>query len=67
MSSCAGLSIHAAMVPPHFQGSVGGGASCAQRPRRDTVRESIATGISSISPTAVRSHRLPRKLLPVRV
>ena len=31
MSSCAGLSIHAPMAPPHFQGSVGGGTSSAQR------------------------------------
>ena len=27
----SGLSIHAPMAPPHFQGSVGGGTSCAQR------------------------------------
>ena len=27
-SSCEELSIHAPMAPPHFQGSVGGGASC---------------------------------------
>ena len=30
-STCAELSIHAPMAPPHFQGSVGGGTSRAQR------------------------------------
>ena len=32
-STCAGLCIHAPIAPPppHFQGSVGGGTSCAQR------------------------------------
>ena len=30
VSTCAGLSIHARMAPPHFQGSVGGGTYCAQ-------------------------------------
>ena len=50
MSSCAGLSIHAPAAPPHFQGSVGGGgASCAQRPTKDVIQESIATGISNFS------------------
>ena len=30
-SACAGLCIHAPMAPPRFQGSVGGGTSCAER------------------------------------
>ena len=39
------------MAPPHFQGSLGGGTSCARQPTKDVVKESIATGISSIFPT----------------
>ena len=30
-STCARLSTHALMAPPHFEGSVDGGTSCAQR------------------------------------
>ena len=33
----------------------------------DVVQEAIETGLSSILPPAVRHHRLPPKLLPVRV
>ena len=52
------------MAPPHFQGSVGGGTSCAQRTSLMLPKKPIETGLSSTLPLAVRHHRLPPELLP---
>ena len=43
------------MAPPHFQGSVGGGTSCAQRTSL-MLPKNIETGLSSKLPPAVRHH-----------
>ena len=55
------------MAPPHFQGSVGGGTSCAQRTSWIWVKKPSRLGFLQNHPPTVRDHRLPPKLLPVRV
>ena len=60
-STCAGLSIHAQLTPPHFQGSVGGGTSYAQRTSWMLPKKPSKLGFF-----IVRIHRLPPNLLPVR-
>ena len=54
------------MAPPHFQGSVGSGTSCAQRISWTLPKKPLKLGyLQKTHP--VRHHRLPPKLLRVRV
>ena len=48
---------HAPMAPPHFQGSVSGGTSCAQRTSWMLPTKPSKLGF------AVRHHRLPQKIV----